>query len=61
MEAYVDQETCIGCELCTTIEPEVFRMNDDGKSEVYGETTDANKDNVKQAIETCPVNAIGAK
>lgn len=61
MEAYVDPEVCIGCELCTTIEPEVFRMNDDGKSEAYGKTTDANEDNVKQAIEACPVNAIGAK
>lgn len=59
MEAYVDQETCIGCELCTTIEPDVFRMNDEGKSEVYGKTTDDNKDNVKQAIESCPVDAIG--
>lgn len=61
MEAYVDQETCIGCELCTTIEPEVFRMNDEGKSEAYGKTTDDNKDNVKLAIESCPVDAIGEK
>ncbi len=61
MEAYVDRETCIGCELCTTIEPEVFRMNDEGKSEAYGKTTDDNKDNVKLAIESCPVDAIGEK
>ena len=32
MKAIVDQETCIGCELCANICPDVFHMEDDGKS-----------------------------
>lgn len=61
MEAYVDQDTCIGCELCTTMVPDVFRMNDEGKSEAYGETTEENTESVEAAIEACPVNAIGSR
>ena len=33
MRAYVDQELCIGCGLCTSIAPDVFAMNADGKAE----------------------------
>ena len=33
MKAVVDQETCIGCGLCPSVCPEVFKMNDDGKAE----------------------------
>lgn len=61
MEVYVDQETCIGCELCATMVPDVFRMNGDGKSEVYQEATKENAESVEAAIESCPVNAIGSK
>ena len=31
MQANVDKELCIGCELCTSICPELFSMDDDGK------------------------------
>lgn len=34
MKADVNQDTCIGCGLCPSICPEVFDMNDDGKSHV---------------------------
>ncbi len=33
MRAYVDHELCIGCGLCTSIAPDVFAMNADGKAE----------------------------
>ena len=58
MRAYVDQELCIGCGLCTSIAPDVFAMNADGKAEAVSDTTDANGESVKQAIEGCPVAAI---
>lgn len=32
MKVFVDKELCIGYELCTSICPEVFSMDDDGKS-----------------------------
>lgn len=59
MRAYVDHELCIGCGLCTSsIAPDVFAMNADGRAEAVSDTTDANGESVKQAIEGCPVTAI---
>lgn len=58
MRAYVDQDACIGCGLCTGTAPDVFQMNDAGKAEAYADTTDANKDDVQAAIDGCPVSAI---
>lgn len=58
MRAYVDQETCIGCGLCTSICPEVFQLNDEGKAEAIADTTDENHDAVMEAIDNCPVSAI---
>lgn len=54
----IDQEECVGCGACTEIAEDVFRLNDDGKAEVYGKVTDANEEAVQEAIDTCPVSAI---
>ena len=54
----VDQEECVGCGACVEIAGDVFRLNDDEKAEVYGKVTEANKDEVQEAIDTCPVSAI---
>ena len=55
--ASVDKEKCIGCGLCASTCGEVFEMGDDGKAKVK-----AQKDLpcVKEAAESCPVNAITA-
>ena len=58
MRAYVDQDLCIGCGLCPSVAPDVFEMNDDGKASAVSDTTDENRDAVKEAIESCPVSAI---
>ncbi|MDO4621013.1 MAG: ferredoxin [Lachnospiraceae bacterium] len=55
MKAYVDQNSCVGCGMCTGIAPEVFRMNETGSAEAYAEGDDAS---VKEAIDSCPVEAI---
>ncbi|MBD3263240.1 ferredoxin [Candidatus Woesearchaeota archaeon] len=52
----VDQEKCIGCGACLAICPDMFELKD-GKSVVKNQ--DANCD-VKQAIESCPTNAISS-
>lgn len=58
MRAFVDQELCIGCGMCTVACPEVFELNADGKAEAVADTTDDNRDDVMTAIEGCPVGAI---
>jgi len=56
-EAYVDQDSCIGCGLCITIVPEVFRLNDDGVSEVH-DPSGASESKIQEAVDSCPVNCI---
>lgn len=51
----VNKETCIGCGLCASICEEVFEMTSDGKAKVKA---DKNLPCVKEAIESCPVDAI---
>ncbi len=52
----VDKEKCIGCGSCATVCAEVFEMKD-GKA-VVKDGADGSKDCVKEAIDTCPVDAI---
>lgn len=59
MKAYVDKETCIGCELCPEICPEIFFMEDDGLANAEDiEISDDLLDSAKEAEESCPVDAI---
>lgn len=58
MRANVDQNTCIGCGLCIGMVPDVFHMNDDGKSEAYQDAIPENESIVSDAISACPVSAI---
>ncbi|GAA3663760.1 ferredoxin [Asaccharospora irregularis] len=62
MKANVDKDTCIGCALCTSICPEVFSMDDDGKSVAI--TTEVPADleaSTEEARDNCPVSAITAE
>ena len=61
MEFYVEQDVCIGCGLCIDMVPEVFRFNDDGKSEVYEQPKGDEAANASQALSSCPVDAIKEK
>jgi len=56
-EVYVDQDACIGCGLCASVVPEVFRLNDDGVSEVY-DLDGADEERIQEAVDSCPVNCI---
>lgn len=59
MKGYVDEDECIGCELCPDICPEIFEMNDDGKAEAKDiEIAEDVEDSAKEAEESCPVDAI---
>lgn len=59
MRVKVDKNKCIGCGTCVSIAPEVFEMEDDGKSKVKeGADLEKNKEAIRQAKDSCPTQAI---
>jgi ferredoxin len=53
----VDQDVCTGCELCTDIAANTFRMNADGVSEVFNPQGD-DEQTIQEAMDSCPVSCI---
>ncbi|HEY8804410.1 MAG TPA: ferredoxin, partial [Clostridium sp.] len=59
MKGFVDKDTCIGCGLCASLCPNVFKMNDEGKAEASESEIEENLiDDAKEAETECPVDAI---
>ena len=59
MKAKVDRDGCIGCGQCVGTCPEVFRIADDGHSEVYVEEIPKDAEEAaKDAAERCPAGVI---
>ncbi len=68
----VDPDLCIGAASCVTIAPETFQLNDENKAVVFDhgnepsgrtyereiEVTDAEKENIILAAQSCPTLAI---
>lgn len=62
MKTVVDQDACIGCGLCPSIASEVYEMREDGKAhEMVDSVPEKLHDDVKEAAESCPVNAIAVE
>ncbi len=57
MEAHVNHN-CIGCGLCTSLCAGVFTMTDEGVAAARDEISPDQKDAVREAAESCPVDAI---
>lgn len=56
---YLVDENCIGCGLCESICPDVFKMKDDGFAEAIEEDVPADAEaSALQAKESCPTEAI---
>lgn len=53
----VDKEKCIGSQTCVAIAPEVFELDDNGKSQVKNQQG-ADEATIEDAIKSCPVEAI---
>jgi len=58
MKAIVDAETCIGCEACVGICPEVFEMAGDVAVVTVDEVPAEVEDACREAADSCPVDAI---
>ncbi|THB80242.1 MAG: ferredoxin [Desulfobacteraceae bacterium] len=53
----VDMESCILCDICTELAPDVFVHNDLGFIEVV-DGADYSTEMVKEAIKNCPSDCI---
>ncbi len=59
MKAFVDREGCIGCTLCASVCPDVFKMEDDGKAKsIDGEIPESCVKKAEEAADSCPVSVI---
>ena len=54
---YVDEEECIGCDLCSEIVPGVFKLNEEGVPQVIASSEEL-QDSIQEAIDECPVECI---
>ncbi|MDO5302061.1 MAG: permease [Tissierellia bacterium] len=52
----LNRETCMGCGICTRVYPEVFELK--GKKAQVKAHTQLDQDRLKEAINSCPVDAI---
>jgi ferredoxin len=59
MKASIDRDGCIGCGLCATTCPQVFRIADDGLAEVYTDPVpEAAESAAAEAQDNCPASVI---
>lgn len=55
----INKDKCLGCGMCVGIESDVFDFDDDGLAKANNDNiNDDNKENVNNAIDSCPVSAI---
>lgn len=59
MKVEIDRGGCISCGLCESTCPEVFRIAEDGLSEVHHQPdSPAQEASAKEAADGCPVSVI---
>ncbi|HRY63133.1 MAG TPA: ferredoxin [Patescibacteria group bacterium] len=57
----VDKNKCIGCGSCAAMYPELFKLGEDGKSEVISSDYSSHNYTKEEIIAICPVEAISIK
>ena len=55
---FVDQETCIACEICVNNLPDVFQIAGSGKAECFDPNGASEEEIQSEAIDVCPVDCI---
>lgn len=58
MKTSVDPDLCTGCELCVDTVPDVYEMNDDIAVVKVDVVPEDLEDDVREAAESCPAEAI---
>lgn len=59
MRVQVDQDLCISCGTCIDTCPEVFDWNDEEKAQaIVDEVPPEVEEQAREAVESCPTNAI---
>jgi ferredoxin len=53
----VNKEKCIGCGTCIALAPEIFEIDNAGKSNIK-KSSKINEETLKLAIDSCPTQAI---
>ncbi len=53
----IDKDKCIGCGTCTVFAGKTFIIDEGGKAKILPKPTDS-KEQIIQAIENCPMQAI---
>ncbi|HCE17273.1 MAG TPA: ferredoxin [Anaerolinea thermolimosa] len=59
MKAFVDPDTCLGCGVCETIAPNVFKLGSEPYATVLVDSVAPEDESaVREAMESCPEGAI---
>lgn len=58
MKARIDEDLCTACELCVDICDDVFEMGDDVAVVKVDEVPSDLEDDVREAADSCPAEAI---
>lgn len=62
MKVFVDQDLCISCGLCISICDDVFSWNEDDKAQAIDlDIPEEFTEDVEEAVEGCPTEAIKYK
>ena len=59
MALNIDKEKCISCMTCISMHPDLFKLDEDGKS-IAITGIEASAEDTEAAISSCPVEAISA-